>query len=192
MVRRDNLDLMRQAIERHAGNEAADRIMEERDRINKSTPPDEVAKWISGAVGRMDDLLDAETRRRIMGELGRNCATFNSRVMQATVNRRKKHGTLEEFIESEIRKPPRGTRLERDGDRIIQVYAPHSWTRPMRCYCAFINRLPEDMTAPLTYCECSRAFVETVWEAVTGKPVRVELLQSTISGADECRFAIYL
>ena len=41
-----------------------------------------------------------------------------------------------------------------------------------------------------TYCHCSKAFVRTLWEAVLGRPVAVELVSSALSGASECEFEI--
>jgi hypothetical protein len=192
MPKRDNLDAMEKIIKYYAGKEAAARIMVGRDTIKKSTSPEKAAEWMKTTVDRMDDALDGETRQRIMIELGYNCAEANRRVVKAAVSRRGKYGSLEAFVEAEMQKPQKGTRLERDGDRLIHVYAPKSWIRPMRCYCGFINKLPEGVYASPTYCGCGRGFIERYWEAVASRPVRVELLGSCISGADECRFAVYL
>jgi len=57
----------------------------------------------------------------------------------------------------------------------------------MRCYCGLFRELPTEET-----CNCSKGFVEKYWEAVLQKPVKVDLLQSAISGAKECKFAIHL
>ena len=192
MPRIDNLDAMEKIIERYVGGEAAAKIMAGSNTIRKSTSPEKAAEWMKAAVDRMDDLLDEDVRRRIMAELGYNCAEANSRVIKAAVGRRNKYGSLEEFVEAEVRKPQKGTRLERDEGRLIHVYTPKSWTRPMRCYCGFINRLPEGVYASPTYCGCGRGFVERYWEAVAGRPVKVELLGGCISSAEECRFAVYL
>jgi hypothetical protein len=186
MPKRDNLDVMEKIIKYYAGKEAAARIMVSRDTIKKSTSPEKAAEWMKTTADRMDDALDGETRQRIMTELGYNRAEANKRVVKAAVSRRGKYGSLEAFVEAEMRKPQKGTRLERDEDR------PKSWTRPMRCYCGFINKLPEGVYASPTYCGCGRGFIERYWEAVAGRPVRVELLGSCISGADECRLAVYL
>jgi hypothetical protein len=53
-----------------------------------------------------------------------------------------------------------------------------------------VSGLPEGETMSVTYCQCSRAFVQTVWEAALGRPVQVDLLSSAVSGSDECRFRI--
>jgi predicted hydrocarbon binding protein len=54
------------------------------------------------------------------------------------------------------------------------------------------RQLPTEDNVSITYCNCSRGFVEKYWEAVLQKPVKVDLLKSAISGAEECTFAIHL
>jgi hypothetical protein len=48
------------------------------------------------------------------------------------------------------------------------------------------------MSVSLTYCHCSKAFVQRLWESVLEQPVNVELLQSVVSGDPECKFAVHL
>jgi predicted hydrocarbon binding protein len=55
-----------------------------------------------------------------------------------------------------------------------------------------LRDLPNEETVSKTYCNCARGFVEKFWENVLGKPVKVDLLQSVVSGDKECKFAIHL
>jgi hypothetical protein len=158
--------------------------------ITPKTNGAEVAQWAKGAVDRLDALVPPEAAVQIMENCGVNCATKNSGVLDRAVARRRKHADEEAFLAAEIKKPMAGTRLEREGDSLIQVYTPQAFSRPMRCYCALVQDLPAGETMSQTYCHCSKAFVRTVWEAVLGRPVRVELLESAISGASECKFRI--
>ena len=93
---------------------------------------------------------------------------------------------------AEIQKPPKGMRFEREGNVLIQYYTPRTFGGGMRCYCSLIRGLPENETAPITYCQCSRGFVQKYWEGILGRPVQVELGDTAISGANECRFTIHL
>jgi predicted hydrocarbon binding protein len=43
-----------------------------------------------------------------------------------------------------------------------------------------------------TYCLCSRGFVQKYWEGIVGRSLKVDLLGSCLSGAQECKFAIHL
>jgi hypothetical protein len=85
----------------------------------------------------------------------------------------------------------KGTRLAREGAILYQIYTPQAFTHPMRCYCGLLRGLPNEETFSKTYCNCSRGFIEKYWATILQKPVTVDLLQSVISGAKECKFAIH-
>lgn len=160
------------------------------DGIGASTGGDDVAQWVKGAMERLDALVPAETGMQIMEACGVNCARKNSGAIERARARREKAGSEEAFLRAELKKPGKGTRLEREGDTLYQTYTPRAFTRPMRCYCALVKELPEGETMSPTYCHCSKAFVRTMWESILGRHVDVELLESAISGASECRFRI--
>lgn len=169
------------------GEEMATRIFGDSEPPSK---PEKLSLWVKEAMDRMDVLVDDETRSSIMRECGANCANINSRVIEAAKKRRAKHKTNEEFIEAEMAKPQKGTRLERNRDALILTYTPRGWSRPIRCYCGLMRGLPSDAMGSSTYCQCGVGFVKMWWEAVLGKPVDVDLLESAISGSDECRLRI--
>lgn len=186
------LDTIQENIEALAGEAAGQAVMQGRETLKDSSKPEKIAAWMQGAMARLDGLVDAETRGAIMTRCGHNCAEHNATAVERGVKRRAKFPTLEAYLAAEEAKPSAGTRLERAGDVIYQYYTPRAFTHPMRCYCSLWRGLPDDQTVSPTYCQCSRGFVEKFWEAVVGAPVRVELLASAISGADECKFAIHL
>lgn len=173
-----------------AGGEAAQEIMMSVEGLPRSAKPGAVALGVKEAVDRMDALLDEEIRGRVMDLCGLDCAAANDRAVEAAVRRRGKYGSLEEYLEAEERRPRRGTRFKREGDVYYQWYTPRQWSRPMRCYCSLLRGLPEGVDASLTFCKCSEAFVRTVWERTLGEPVEVRVLESAVSGSDECMFEI--
>ncbi len=185
---------LQEHIERLAGPEVSSQVMQGSDPITKSSNPksEKVALWTQGAMARLDALVDQETRQQIMTNCGYNCALVNSTPLRKAQARRKKFDTLDAFLEAEQQHPPAGTRLVRDGYILYQYYTPRLFTHPMRCYCSLLRALPEGQTASLTYCQCSRGFVQKYWEAVLGRPADVQLLESCVSGAQECKFAIRL
>jgi hypothetical protein len=129
---------------------------------------------------------------KVKQRCGYNCADKNHRVIEKAVSRRKKYACIDAFLEVEQRNPTKGTKLVREGNIIYQSYMPQTFTRPMRCYCSLFRGLPIEDSVSLTYCNCSKGFVEKYWEAILQRPVKVDLLQSAISGAEECKFAIHL
>ena len=183
---------LQKSTEHFAGEAIAKKVMEGSDRITERTDKTIVAQWIKGAMERLDSLADEKTRILIMEDCGRSCAKVNKRLIDSARARRKRFKTVEEFLQAEQRRPIAGTRLTREGNVLFQYYTPLTFRRPMRCYCGLLRGLPEDENVSRTYCYCSEGFVKEFWENVLERPVKVELLQSALSGASECQFAIHL
>lgn len=191
-TKRGMLMTLEKNIERFAGETASKRVMEGSEEITEKTDKKKIAGWVKGAMERLDALVDAKTRILIMENCGYNCADVNRRVIERAKARRKKFKSIEEFLEAEQLKPMTGTRLVREGNILYQFYTPRAFTRSMRCYCSLLRGLPDDEKVSATYCHCSKGFVKKFWENVLERPVRIELMQSAVSGASECKFAIYL
>jgi len=180
---------LKSTIEREAGEEASEAIMKGSHSLRDSSPKEEVAQWVKAAMERMDGLLDPETRMRIMGNCGRNCADHShTGPVASALKRRSGYEKLDDFLDAEARSPPRGMLVERDGDAIIFGYTPDAYS--VRCYCSLVQGLPPGETMSGTYCGCSMGFVERYWEQVLGRHVKVELLESAVTGSNICRFQI--
>ena len=179
-------------VEALAGETVSKKVMEGSDGITEKIDKRKIAEWVRGAMERLDAMVDGETKIQIMENCGRNCADVNKKVVERAKLRRKKFGSLDEFLEAEQKKPMAGTRLVRKGNMLYQFYTPRAFTRPMRCYCSLLRGLPNEETVSKTYCHCSKGFVKKFWESVLERPVKVDLMQSAVSGADECEFAIHL
>jgi hypothetical protein len=177
-------------IDRFAGEAVRKKVMEGSEEITKKTDKKKLAQYVKGAMERLDASVDEQTRIQIMENCGYNCALINKRVIERAKARRRKYKTVDEFLEAEQQKPMAGTRLVREGDTLYQFYTPSSYTRPVRCYCSLLRGLPANEKISQTYCHCAKGFVEKFWEGVLERPVQVELLQSVVSGAPECEFAI--
>lgn len=173
-----------------AGSAVQEQVMAGSEKITAKTSPEGISLWMQGALDRLDALADESARLQIMETCGANCASINRQVIERARARRMKFKSEEEFIAAEVKKPGKGTRLERDGNVLYQIYMPASFSRPMRCFCALFRGLPEDQVVSKTYCHCSKAFIRTLWSEALGRPVKVELLESAVSGAKECKFRI--
>ena len=179
-------------IARYAGEEVGKRVMEGSDGITEKTDKKKVALWTKDAMDRLDALVEKQTRVQIMNDCGANCAEINRRVIQKAVERRKKFETIEDFLKEEEAKPQKGTRIVREGTRLFHIYTPQAFTHPMRCYCGLLRALPKNAVVSMTYCHCSEGFVKKYWECILERPVSVTLMESAVSGASECKFAVQL
>jgi hypothetical protein len=192
MAKHGALIAMQECLEQVAGKSVAAKVMEGSDQIAEKVDKKKIAQWVKGAMERLDASVDEKTRVQVMLNCGYNCANKNHRVIEKAVGRRKKFASMDEFLVAEEKNPMKGTKLIREGNILYQYYTPQAFTRPMRCYCGLFRGLPTEDTVSLTYCNCGKGFVERYWEAVLQKPVKVDLLQSALSGARECKFAIHI
>jgi predicted hydrocarbon binding protein len=179
-------------IEHYAGKEAAATVMEGSTNINEKTDKKKTALWTKAAMDRLDSTVNEPIRIQIMNKCGENCAEINKRVIQKALARRKKFDSTADFLKAEMENPQKGTRLLWEGKQLFQFYTPQAFTHPMRCYCGLIRALPSGTVMSKTYCHCAEGFVKKYWETVVGKPVGVQLVESAVSGASECKFAIHL
>jgi predicted hydrocarbon binding protein len=175
-------------IEQFAGEEVMKKVMEGSEDIFDKTDAKRKASWMKGAMERLDKLVDEATRFKIMENCGFSCAKMNKGAIEKAVARRKNFRSADEFIEAEQKKPTKGTKLVREGNILYQCYTPQSYG--VRCYCEMVAAAEGEVSP--TYCHCSKGFVKTLWEAVLERPVEVEFIQSAISGASECKFAIHI
>ncbi len=173
-----------------AGDAAAKVVMEGADKLKPSSTKVKLAEWVKGAIQRLDTAVPEKQRGEIMDACGRNCAKVNHRAIEMFKKRRAKFPSLDAFLEAEEQAPMAGTKVWREEGGAVQVYCPGEFTHPMRCFCALVNGLPADQTLSPTYCQCSRALVQQMWEETLGYPVTVTLLKSALSGATECHFRI--
>lgn len=155
------------------------------EKISANSSEGEVARWYQGAIERLDALVDERTGALVMEHCGFSCARGNKSHIDAGVETRRKYGSIDEYLEAESK----ALSIVREGNVIIQTYKPRA-TFNVRCYCSLVRGLPADETISLTYCNCSKGFVKKFWEAVLERPVQVELVQSVMSGAPDCKFRI--
>ena len=192
MVKLGALVAMEKCLEEVLGKDVARQVMEGSEGITEGTEKRKTALWVKNAMEILDTLANEKTKLQALRNCGYNCAKKNYRVIERVVARRKRYPSLDDFLAAEQKNPPKGTQLAREGNVVYQTYIPQSFTKPMRCYCSLVRQLPTEYTVSLTYCNCSKGFVEKYWEAILQRPVKVDLLQSAISGAKECTFAIHL
>jgi hypothetical protein len=184
------IDEFARRVEEFAGKDICAEVMAGRESISAKTGSAEVAHWTKSAIERLENAVSAGTVVQIMEQCGKACARVHASSVEEARIRRMKYATEEAFLEAEVQEPATWMRLEREGNVLHQFYTPRSSTHPGRCYCAAVQGLPEGETMSASYCLCSRAFVQRVWENALGRPVTIELISSAISGADECEFKI--
>jgi predicted hydrocarbon binding protein len=137
-------------------------------------------KWVETVVAGLDAEVDEGTRARVMAHCGRACALHFGAIEWA---RRIQHGTEEigELLDELNRQEGFWCgKWVSDGDTIYSVCEA--------CGCPLVRAGLVGLSP--TFCQCSRGWVEAVFETALGKRVEVELEQAIGRGDPVCKFVV--
>jgi len=148
-----------------------------------------VERWISRVMDSMDARLDADTRSELMQACGRGCFTeaFGARSQEPPPA-----GALDRFLAAY--QAAGETEIRREGDTIYYRYGPQEGNpyglrlTDGYCMCPVVESGPARLSP--TYCQCSAGYVRESFERLTGRPCRVQVLESLRTGGSSCRFRI--
>ena len=166
------------SLRRIAGESIEKAVMKDSAEINAKTSQAKKAKWVKEAMERLDSLVDEAKRKEIMGNC---CCDTKVRIKKArTIYLNSKN--LDDFLGQLALARVVGTRFIRENNIIYVFYD--------RCYCGLVKATKQNISS--IYCQCSRAYTQKMFEGIFERPLHVELIQSIISGSNECKFAVYL
>ena len=139
-------------------------------------------KWIEALVAGLDNEVDETTRAQVMKTCGRACALHFGSIEQARTSQCAT-GTVDEWLDRLNQQEGFWCgKWVRDGGSIHSVCEA--------CGCPLVRT--GLVTPSPTFCNCSRGWVEAVFEAVLGRPVEVELKQAIGRGDSACKFVVHL
>jgi predicted hydrocarbon binding protein len=144
-----------------------------------SSKPDEKAKFAKCLMDNFEKQFSADIRTKVLENCGRGC--IGTTIIEKTRRIKKKTRNLDEFVSGLNQQRIGGGRLRHGHGKIYVEYE--------KCYCGMVSKTKEKFSS--TYCNCSRGWLLELFERVFEKPVKVELLQSVIQGAPNCKFVIY-
>jgi hypothetical protein len=148
--------------------------------------------WIKSMVDNLDQLLDDETKRKILNACGRACFIDAFGVAD---DRKPSAERVQAYV-SQLAKS--GMEVRQDGDTITVFYKWGSKQNPyglsMRegyCMCPIAESGLPGLSR--TFCECSGGYVKEGLERATGMTVvAIEVLESLLRGGQDCRFKAVL
>ena len=200
-------DKLGEGVERYAGKAARKKVLAGREMLGASPDPMAVAKWVSGAITKLDELNDEDTNREILYVCSDK---FPSDKVEALRDLYLESGSVDalfavmdkdrswyglSYYESPKRKGrvihvtkipfnPKG--CEDAADELERRYH--------YCHCPLVKELirhPEQKISR-TFCYCSSGWYRSLWEGILGEPVRVDVVKTVLQGDDRCSFVIRL
>jgi hypothetical protein len=170
-------------IDEDLGEDIMLEVMKDSDKYSSLKAPQK-AEWWRTAIKRLENKVGNEKAIKIMNICGDRCCGQGNRK---TAKRLMDESTsLEEFLVKvsnyEVKEGEIEYRLK-DENTIMGTFN--------KCFCGQVKQTKKPFENK-TYCQCSVEFHRQFFKAALEKPVKVELIQSTITGADSCRFIIHI
>jgi predicted ArsR family transcriptional regulator len=164
----------------YADNCQQEQILHDLPPYDTLTTPVQTARWIQNMVDHLTDVVGEEAAREVMEACGQQC------IGQSLLIKAKKIHTesrdLDDLLSRLNEAHIGGGNLYRDGDVIHASYA--------RCYCGSVSKTRHPIST--NYCECSCGWYRNLFETLLDQPVKIELVDSIIHGADTCQFIIHI
>lgn len=190
-----------------AGEAVKKDVMKGNERLGAHPTPAQRAKWIKGAMERLDALVDEETRKQIMID---TCPhTYPRGRIEKLRKQYKQLGSLDKLLEImyndksyggtsyydcpqrkgptvNITKVPRNPKSHQEAKTALERKLAY-------CHCPWIRAaLKVQETVSPIFCYCSVSWDKQLWEGVLEKPVKIEILKSLLKGDDRCVHAFHL
>ena len=131
------------------------------------------------------------------------------------IQRLQKHrdeGTLEyaQYVDDEVIEYVKNSRTitpgVREGDKIIVTKIPYQMQKFLNtkdemmkryysCYCAWVRgaiKKGEEKEISANFCHCSAGFFKQYWDIIFDQSVKVEPMDTPLTGALECKFAVHI
>jgi hypothetical protein len=143
--------------------------------------------WAGRFMRVLDERLDEKSRRELMEANGRACAqgAYGPPDPAQTL-------PVDAFV-ARLASYVGEANCRREGDVVYFGYRQNPSGLRVEdgyCLCPLVEDGPADLSP--TYCHCSVGYVSYMFERWTGRPTRVELLESVRSGGKACRFAVHV
>lgn len=155
-------------------------IMAGSDAMVTGVTPEAKARWNQGAIQRMDRLLDRQTRIRVRE--GCACSLTPWRLGRMRKIRRG-NPDFDDFVAAVQESGLMGAGVKRTGKRVLVRFGTGG------CVCHAIRAAGQPVS--ITYCQCCKGHLMGLLEAALGGPVRMDIVESHISGGRDCRFVFY-
>jgi len=201
-------EILARNLERVIGRDGVASVIEGVQALEVESAPEERFAWAKAALGRLDDLADEHQKYDAVSSCAHAYPPGQLEKLKAVYEEARGHSddpleaidAVGAFMDAD---PGWNERERYRVGRVIyhtknpadpQSYAEAQTDAEKRtayCFCPVIRaRLGQGM--PVTYCYCGSGWFRQQWEAATGKPVRVEVLQSVLKGDLVCQFAVHL
>lgn len=201
------LERLAAGIERYAGKSVRRKILCGSDSLGLGSTSRERAEWARCAMEQLDLMVKDEGARR---DIMMGCAhVFPEERLAAAREEYEKHNDLDRLLARMAADRSAGGYSyfglqRREGEIIYERKLPYDRSgyeqaagdverRFHSCCCPIVKEaLRSGIPLSPTYCYCGGGWFRRLWEEITGRPVRIELVKCFLKGDDACEFAVHL
>jgi hypothetical protein len=201
------LKKFRTSLETYTEEEVKKRVMEGSEEINLRSQGKTKTRWVKGAMDKLDELVDEETRKKILLSC---CDVFPKTRIKPLRDEYLETGSIDAVLERMHKDSSWGGLSyyeypTRKGNTIYVTKNPYNPQKYEQtedknkkkyyyCHCGLVKASlkVQDIKISPTFCYCGAGWYKTLWEGILEKPIEIEVLQSVIQGDDCCEFAIHL
>jgi len=195
-------------LERALGATVRETVLASAETLTVESSPEARFRWTKAALEKLDETADEPQKYEVLSRCAHVYPPGQLEKLRHVydLTRARNNDPLEavDAVRAFMRSDPgwndkRGYRKGRvvyhtknpaDPAAYEQAKTPQE-VRAAYCFCPIIrDRLEQGM--PVSYCYCGAGWYRQQWEAATGKPVRVEVVQSVLRGDEVCQFAVHL
>ncbi len=196
-----------EGAERVLGAEARAQVMRGSQSLGIESGLEARFDWVKAMLARLDSLADDEQKWDILsgcahvfpaGQIAKLTAVFDD-AKARTGNPLQAVDAVIAFMDADPGWSEGGVR---NGYTIIAAKKPRDpkayaeaqtdlERRQAYCFCPLV-RTKMDQGMPVEFCNCGSGWFRQQWEGATGKPVRIEIVQSVLRGDENCEFAVHL
>ena len=195
------------SLDQYAGVRVREKVMKGSEELKSRSSGKEKAKWINSAMERLDELVDEETRKKVLISCSH---VFPKTRLKPLVNEYKKTGSIDAVLQLMHKDRSYGGLSyyeypTREGNVIYVTKIPFNPKKYEQstdeiekkhyyCHCGLVKAsiMAPDMNISSTFCYCGAGWYKTLWEGILKKPVQVEVLQTVIGDDNCCKIAIHL
>jgi predicted hydrocarbon binding protein len=175
-----SIDRFVDCLKPFAKQDKISKLIEGCGKIDSSSSPVKKAEFAKCLMDNFERQFPENVRIKVMENCGRRCIGVPTIEKAKGIKRNTKN--LAELIDGLNKQHIGGGRLKLENNKINVEYG--------KCYCGMVSKTKERFSS--TYCNCSRGYLQELFEQIFEKPIKVDLVESVIQGAKSCSFIIYI
>jgi effector-binding domain-containing protein len=194
--------LLAEGAEKVFGAKACQYLMQGIASITPASSSEDYAAWIQGAIERLDLLTDKEEQKY---QVVSHCAHVFPQERIDHLRAVYETGEFDDILQEMYRddfwyeKPVRRGNVLYMRKNPIDPEGYENATTPAErrrayCHCPFahpyLDKIPARLSA--TFCFCGAGWYRQLWEGILGQPVKIEHVETLLSGNDQCTLTVTL